>query len=132
MTQGLNRVTLFGNLGADPELRMTSASTPVLSFRLATTDVYFDKNQQKQERTEWHRVVLFGARAEALSHLLVKGSSVLVEGRLQTSSYEKDGSTRYKTEVIATELCLGGRRVSAVPSAPAQSAALGATDDVPF
>jgi single-strand DNA-binding protein len=84
----------------------------VLSFRLATTEVYFDKNQQKQERTEWHNVVLFGARAEPLEKLLSKGTRVLVEGRLQTSSYEKDGVKRFKTEVIASDLCLAGSRAS--------------------
>jgi single-strand DNA-binding protein len=108
MTQGLNKVMLFGNLGADPELRGAEGGVRVLSFRLATTEVYFDKNQQKQERTEWHQVALFGARAEPLARLLRKGSRVLVEGRLQTSSYEKDHSRRYKTEVVATDLFLGG------------------------
>jgi len=108
MTQGLNKVMLFGNLGANPELRSTATGTHVLSFRVATTEVYFDRQQQKQERTEWHQVALFGARAEPLSRLLHKGSRVLVEGRLQTTSYDKDGSKRYKTEVIATDLLLGG------------------------
>ncbi|MEO8180357.1 MAG: single-stranded DNA-binding protein [Deltaproteobacteria bacterium] len=111
MTQGLNKVMLFGNLGAEPELRNTAAGAYVLSFRVATTEVYFDKQQQKQERTEWHQVALFGARAEPLAKLLHKGSRVLVEGRLQTTSYDKDGSKRYKTEVIATDLFLGGPAV---------------------
>jgi single-strand DNA-binding protein len=131
MTNGLNRVTLFGNLGADPELRTTAAGLPVLSFRLATTEVYFDKNQEKQERTDWHHVVMFGARGEALARLLTKGSLVLVEGRLQTSSYEKDGIKRFKTEVIASELCLGGRRsLNGSPPQPRVEQAL--VDDVPF
>lgn len=108
MTQGFNKVMLFGNLGADPELRGSDGGVRVLTFRLATTEVYFDKNQQKQERTEWHQVALFGPRAEPLSRLLRKGSRVLVEGRLQTSSYDKDGSKRYKTQVIATDLFLAG------------------------
>jgi len=115
MTQGLNKVMLFGNLGANPELRSTATGTHVLSFRVATTEVYFDKQQQKQERTEWHQVALFGARAEPLSRLLHKGSRVLVEGRLQTTSYDKDGSKRYKTEVIATDLLLGGPAFSGSP-----------------
>lgn len=136
MTQGLNRVTLFGHLGADPELRMTNGGTYVLSFRVATTEVYFDKEQTKQERTEWHKVALFGARAEPLSRILSKGSSVLIEGRLQTSSYEKDGSKRYTTEVIASEICLGGRAPSgsfARPaSAPVSRPAPAVADDVPF
>jgi single-strand DNA-binding protein len=108
MTQGLNKVMLFGNLGADPELRMTASGTHVLAFRVATTDIFYDKNQQKQEKTEWHHVALFGPRAEPLSKLMSKGSRVLVEGRLQTTSYDKDGSKRYKTEIIATDLFLAG------------------------
>jgi single-strand DNA-binding protein len=130
MTNGLNRVTLFGNLGADPELRTTAAGLPVLSFRLATTDVYFDKNQEKQERTEWHNVVIFGARAEALARLLSKGTRVLVEGRLQTSSYEKDGIRRFRTEIIASELCFGGARLSNGAIAPPKKER--ELDDVPF
>jgi single-strand DNA-binding protein len=130
MSNGLNRVTLFGNLGADPELRTTAAGLPVLSFRLATTDVYFDKNQEKQERTEWHHVVMFGARAEPLAKLLSKGARVLVEGRIQTSSYEKDGVRRFRTEIIASELCLGGTRISnGLSPAPQREREL---DDVPF
>jgi single-strand DNA-binding protein len=143
---------LFGNLGADPELRNTAGGAHVLSFRVATTEVYFDKQQQKQERTEWHQVALFGARAEPLAKLLHKGSRVLVEGRLQTTSYDKDGSKRYKTEVIATDLFLGGSASgganggAAYGSPVASSHALGrefsaaararavslAEDDVPF
>lgn len=118
---------------------MTNGGTHVLSFRVATTEVYFDKDQQKQERTEWHRVTLFGARAEPLSRILTKGSSVLIEGRLQTSSYEKDGSKRYTTEVIASEICLGGRapsgafpRPSNAPRSRPTSAVREAADDVPF
>jgi single-strand DNA-binding protein len=130
MTNGLNRVTLYGNLGADPDLRTTGTGIAVLSFRIATTNVYFDKNQEKQERTEWHHVVLFGARAEPLSKLLTKGARVLVEGRLQTSSYEKDGIKRYRTEIIATEICLAGARHS--NGAPARASASRELDDVPF
>lgn len=133
MTQGLNKVTLFGNLGADPELRMTGGGTPVLVFRMATTEVYFDKNQQKQERTEWHHVTLFGARAEPLSKLLFKGSRVLVEGRLQTTSYEKEGSKRYKTEVIVSDLILSGAPRSGANGMHTRTDAAPFEDaDVPF
>lgn len=113
---------------------MTSAGTPVLSFRLATTDVYFDKSQQKQERTEWHQVALFGARAEPLSKILKKGSLVLVEGRLQTTSYDKDGSKRYRTEIIATDLVLGGtsRAHTANGSAARDAPPALEESDVPF
>ena len=106
---------LFGNLGADPELRAIASGGHVLSFRVATTEVWFDKQQQKQERTEWHQVALFGARAEPLAKLLHKGSRVLVEGRLQTTSYDKEGSKRYRTEVVATDLFLGGTASSGNP-----------------
>lgn len=138
---------LFGNLGADPELRMTANGTHVLSFNMATTEVFFDKNQQKQEKTEWHHVALFGARAEPLSKLLGKGSRVLVEGRLQTTSYDKDGSKRYRTEIIATDLMLAGaprdvgalsrehtgngRELSSGPRSRASNSAL-EESDVPF
>jgi single-strand DNA-binding protein len=125
MTQGLNKVMLFGNLGADPELRGAEGGVRVLSFRIATTEVYFDKNQQKQERTEWHQVALFGARAEPLSRLLRKGSRVLVEGRLQTSSYEKDQSKRYKTEVVATDLFLAGPASASDGGEPRSLASVG-------
>ncbi len=130
MASGLNRVTLFGNLGGEPELRTTAAGLPILSFSLATTDVYFDKEQNKQERTEWHRVVMFGSRATPLSRLLSKGAKVLVEGRIQTSSYEKDGIKRYKTEVIATDVCFGQLRPGG--SRAPVSAAAELEDNVPF
>jgi single-strand DNA-binding protein len=131
MTNGLNRVMLFGNLGAEPELRTPAGRQPVLSFRLATNEVYFDKNQNKQERTEWHNVVMFGARATPLSQLLSKGSRVLVEGRLQTSSYEKDGVKRYKTQVIASDVCFGQPRPGGPRLAPAMSTAE-LDDNLPF
>lgn len=130
MTNGMNRVTLFGNLGAEPELRTTSGGLPVLAFRLATNEVYFDKDQNKQERTEWHHVVLFGARATPLSRFLSKGAKVLVEGRLQTSSYEKDGVRRYKTEVIASDVCFGHSRGGL--ARPAGAASVDVEDNVPF
>jgi len=105
MSEGINQVNLIGNLGADPELRPTSAG-PVLKLRMATTVVYFDKEQQKKEVTEWHRVTLFGRRAEPLSKILKSGASIAVQGRLHTSSYEKDGQKRYSTEVVAENIIL--------------------------
>lgn len=111
MSQGINRVTLLGNLGADPELRYTQAGQPVLNLRLATTESYLDKNKVRQERTDWHSVVIWGPRGEALSKILTKGSSLLIEGSIRTSSYEKDGQTRWKTEIIGNNVVLtGGRR----------------------
>lgn len=109
MAEGLNRVILLGNLGADPELRSTSGGTAVLKLRLATSESYLDRNKQRQERTEWHRVVVWGRRAEALGKILTKGDRILIEGSLRTSSYDdKDGNKRYTTEVIASNIVLGG------------------------
>ncbi len=109
MAEGLNRVMLLGNLGADPELRMTQGGQAILKLRLATTETYLDRNQARQERTEWHQVTLWGKRGEALSKFLTKGERLFVEGRISTSSYEKDGEKRYRTEIIATNIILGGR-----------------------
>lgn len=109
MAEGLNRVMLLGNLGADPELRMTSGGQAVLKLRLATSETYLDKNRARQERTEWHNVVIWGKRAEALAKILTKGTRIFVEGGLRTSSYEdRDGNKRYRTEVVSTNILLQG------------------------
>lgn len=119
MSQGLNRVTLFGNLGADPEFKMTPNGQALLRLRLATTEGYLDRNRVRQERTEWHSITLWGKRAEALNRILSKGSRVLIEGAIRTSSYEdRDGQKRYRTEIVATNLVLagGGQRRSSSSS----------------
>src|SRR5262249_60556464 len=95
MAEGLNRVMLLGNLGADPELRFTQGGSAVLNMRIATTESYLDKDKVRRERTDWHNVVVWGKRGEALAKILSKGSSLFVEGRLQTSSYDdRAGSKR--------------------------------------
>lgn len=138
MAEGLNRVMLLGNLGADPELRHTQGGQSVLKLRLATTESYLDKDKQRKERTDWHDVTIWGKRGEALSKILSKGSSLLVEGRLQTSSYEKDGTKRYRTEVVANNVVLtGGKqndaRTAAAPTAEEHgSAPAGDDGDIPF
>lgn len=112
MAEGLNRVTLIGNLGQDPELRFTQSQQGVLSIRMATTESYFDTNtKERKERTEWHTVVVWGKRGEALHKILSKGSRICIEGRLQTRSWEdKQGNKRYSTEVNANNvILLGGR-----------------------
>lgn len=109
MANGLNRVMLFGNLGADPEFRTTSGGQSILKLRLATTESYLDRNRVRQERTEWHSCTVFGKRAEALAKILHKGDRILVEGSLHTSSYDdKDGVKRYRNEVVANNIILGG------------------------
>jgi single-strand DNA-binding protein len=111
MAEGLNRVMLLGNLGADPELRYTQGGQAVLNMRLATTESYLDRNKVRQERTDWHNIVLWGKRGEALAKFLTKGSTIFVEGGLRTSSYDdKEGNKRYKTEIHATNIILAGSR----------------------
>jgi len=107
MSNGMNKVFLLGNLGADPELKQTSGGE-LLRLRLATNERYRDKNEEWQERVEWHRIVLWGKRAVSLAPILSRGSRVMVEGNLRTSSYEKDGATRYSTEIRATNIYLAG------------------------
>ncbi|UQA55252.1 single-stranded DNA-binding protein [Polyangium aurulentum] len=131
MSDGMNRVVLLGNLGADPELRFAANGTTILSFRMATNESYMDRNRELRERTEWHSVVLFGSRAEGLSRILSKGSCVLVEGTLRTSKYEKDGQTRYRTEVHARELCLTGASMLAGRNAALAAPPRDADDDIP-
>lgn len=122
---GLNRVMLLGNLGADPELRVTQGGQSVLNMRLATSETYLDKDKQRQERAEWHTVVLWGKRAEALGKILHKGDRILIEGGLRTSSYEdRDGNKRYKTEVVASDVLLQGSASGSKGSRSSPSASL--------
>ncbi|MDX1461125.1 MAG: single-stranded DNA-binding protein, partial [Xanthomonadales bacterium] len=111
MARGINKVILVGNLGADPETRYSASGTAVTKIRIATSDVWKDKQTgEQQERTEWHRITFFGRLAEIAGEYLRKGSQVYVEGKLQTSSYEKEGQTHYSTDIIANEMqMLGGR-----------------------
>ncbi len=111
MAGGVNKVILVGNLGADPDMRYTPSGAGVCELRLATNESWTDKNGQKQERTEWHRVVVWGKRGEVCGKYLSKGRQVYVEGRLRTRSWEdKDGNKRYTTEIIANDVqFLGGR-----------------------
>src|SRR5262245_6990566 len=109
MAEGLNRVMLLGNLGADPELRYTQGGQAVLHMRLATTESYLDKDRVRRELTDWHNVVVWGKRGEALGKILTKGSSICVEGSLRASSDDhRERQKRYKTEVIANNIILAG------------------------
>ena len=108
----LNKVLLIGNLGRDAELRHTSSGMPVSTLNLATTERWKDKEGEKQEKTEWHRIIVWGKTAEALNDYLVKGKQILVEGKLQTRQWEdKEGTKRYTTEIKSDRITLlGGRR----------------------
>src|SRR4051812_18003153 len=123
---GVNKVILVGNLGADPDMRYTAGGQGVCELRVATTESWNDKNGQKQEKTEWHRVVVWGKRGESAAKYLAKGRQVYVEGRIQTRDYEdKSGTKRYMTEIIASDVqFLGGKGggssdSSSAPSVPA-------------
>lgn len=105
----VNKVILVGNLGKDAELKYTSGGSAVSTLNMATTEKWNDKSGQKQEKTEWHRIVLWGKTAENLSQYLTKGKQIYVEGRLQTRSWDdKDGNKRYTTEVRADNVVLLG------------------------
>ncbi len=103
--RGVNKVILIGNIGADPELRYTPKGTAVTNFNMATNENWTDSSGERQERTEWHRVVVWGRLAEICNQYLRKGSKVYIEGRLQTRSWEgQDGQKRYTTEVVARDM----------------------------
>src|SRR6476469_8382602 len=105
----VNKVILLGNLGRDPETRYTTGGDAVTNLNIATSEQWKDKGGEKQERTEWHRVVLFGRQAEVAGEYLKKGRSVYIEGRLQTRKYtDKDGVEKYSTEVVADRMQLIG------------------------
>nr|VFK14575.1 MAG: single-strand binding protein [Candidatus Kentron sp. LFY] len=113
MAKGLNKVMLIGHLGADPETRYMPNGNAVTNIRIATTEVWKDRQTgEPQERTEWHRVVMYARLGEIAAQYLHKGSQVYVEGRLQTRKWQgQDGSDRWTTEIIANEMqMLGGKR----------------------
>ena len=112
----VNKVILVGNLGRDAEIRYTSGGTAVATLSLATTDIWTDKGGQRQEKTEWHRVVLWGKTAETLQEYLLKGRQIYVEGRLQTRQWDdRDGNKRYTTETRADRVVLLGGRGTGGP-----------------
>lgn len=137
MKNGMNKVIVAGSLGADAELRHTQAGASVANFRVAVNESWFDKAaNERKERCEWVAVVYWGKGAEAIAEYLVKGKDVIVEGRLQTRSWEKDGQKRYTTEVNASNVILlggggraadGGKRDEARDNQPADD-----DDQIPF
>jgi single-strand DNA-binding protein len=143
MARGINKVILIGHLGADPDTRYSPGGSAVATLRLATSESWKDKTSgETQERTEWHRVVLFGKLADVAAEYLGKGSKVYVEGRLQTRKWQdKDGRDTYATEIVASELQRldpprgNGAGVTATQAAvpfqaPPSTAAV--PDDIPF
>ncbi|NTW56614.1 MAG: single-stranded DNA-binding protein [Chlorobiaceae bacterium] len=113
MARGLNKVMLIGHLGSDPERRTTNSGQSVVNFTLATNENFKDSSGNLQERTEWHRIVVWGKLADICSQYLKKGRQVYLEGRLQTRSWDdaKSGEKKYATEIVCTDMqMLGGQR----------------------
>lgn len=146
---GVNKVILIGNLGADPETRYTQSGDAVTTIRVATSESWKDKNTgQKQEKTEWHSIVMWRGLAEIAGKYLAKGSKVYIEGKLQTRKWQaQDGSDRYSTEIVAHTMQMLDSRRDSVPAAsdvgqafqstieePRPPAQAGADfdDDIPF
>ena len=146
----VNKVMLIGNLGRDPEIRYTTGGQAVANFTIATTEKYTNKSGEKQEDTEWHRIVAWGRLAEICGEYLSKGRMVYIEGSIKTRSWEdKEGNTRYTTEVVARNMqMLGGQGGQggqggkpAAPSTPDEKVpadfdieddSFGSDDDIPF
>lgn len=142
MSAGFNQATLLGNVGREPEMRMTAGGTAVLKFSLATTERYLDRNKEKKERTEWHNIVVWGKQAEALGKILNKGDRVFVVGKLSTESWEgKDGKKNYRVNIVADTVSLcserngggGGREEFGRHGSEAvEKSSLPDDDDIPF
>lgn len=105
----LNKAMIYGNLTRDPEMKALPSGMNVTSFSLATNRVYNDRDGKRQEQTDYHNIVVFGRQAETVNQYLKKGSAALVEGRLQTRSWDKDGVKQYRTEVVADRIQFGPR-----------------------
>ena len=127
----VNKVILIGNLGRDPEIKFTTSGDAVVNFSIATTERW-TKDGQKNEKTEWHRIVAWRRLAEICGEYLKKGSQVYIEGKLQTRSWEdKDGNKRYTTEIVANNLQMLGGRPSAGTN-PGDPAPDGSDEEIPF
>ena len=128
----VNKVILIGNLGRDPEIKYTPSGDPVCNFSIATSESWTDKGGTRQERTEWHNIVVWRKLAEICQRYLTKGSKVYIEGRIQSREYDaKDGSKRRVTEIVANQMVmLGSRQKEAQDSEPEQYT--GPDSDIPF
>lgn len=129
----LNKVQLIGHLGADPESRFTTSGSAVTNFTLATNESWRTDDGETKEKTEWHRVVVFGKRAETVAEYMKKGQLVYVEGRLQTRSWEdKDKVKRYTTEILCDNFTMLGRKSEDGGAGGSSKKATDQEDDLPF
>ncbi|MEP7306719.1 MAG: single-stranded DNA-binding protein [Acidobacteriota bacterium] len=127
----VNKVILVGNLGRDAELRYTPGGAAVATLNMATTEIWNDKAGQRQEKTEWHRIVLWGKTAESLAEYLTKGKQIYVEGRLQTRQWDdKDGNKRYTTEIRGDRIVLLGGGGGGAGGSRGPAMGRGASDDM--
>lgn len=131
MSAGVNKVILIGNLGSDPESRM-AGETPVCNFTIATNESWKGKDGQKQDRTEWHRIVVWGKLGENCQKYLAKGRPVYIEGKLQTRSWEKDNVKHYTTEIIAREVKFLGSGQGENSDRPPAPPPIDSDSDIPF
>lgn len=128
----VNKVTIVGNLGRDPEVSTTQGGTKVAKFSIATTERYTDQQGNKQEKTEWHNIVAWKRLAEIIEQYVKKGTAVYIEGKLQTSCWDDDqGNKKYKTEIIANNLQMLGGREDSAPQGNSNQAPQD-DDDLPF
>src|SRR2546423_927592 len=130
MAGGVNKAMILGRLGADPEVRFTGGGQSVANFRMATNEYWTDKEGNKKERTEWHRIVVWGKQAEAVGKYLKKGREAFVEGRIQTREWvNKEGQKQYTTEVVASHVVfVGGGRGDSAPNGAMNGQNRGADD----
>lgn len=143
MSRSLNKVQLIGNVGRDPEIRHTKDGNPIANMSIATSDTWKDKQGQKQEKTEWHRIVVFGKLAEIIQKYVNKGDKLFIEGKLQTKKWtDKNGQDRYTTEVVLDgfggQLIMlgskggGNQQPQQNDQSPPQQEHQGVDDDIPF
>ncbi len=129
----LNKVMIIGHLGQDPEIRYTPTGLPVVNFSVATDEAYVDKEGKRQERVEWHRVVVIGKPALTCHEYLRKGRQVFAEGRLRTREWESNGTNGRRTEIVASRVqFLGAPPSDAKADEPSAEAGVGAASDVPY
>ena len=133
---GVNKVILVGNLGKDPEVKYLDSGVAVANFSLATTESYKNKEGERVNQTEWHNIVLWRGLAEVAEKWLKKGSSVYIEGKIKTRKWEdKDGNTRYNTEILADNMTMLGSKSTSESASPAtseQQPTADTADDLPF
>jgi len=142
MPRSVNKVILVGNVGKNPEVKYSPSGTPVAKFSLATNERFKDRNDQWQDRTEWHNIVAWQRLAEIVGEFVAKGSKIYVEGKLQTSCWEdgQSGERKYRTEIVAREIVLLGTRANGTQQdrpetqdIPSDSGPTAVTDeDIPF